>query len=85
MLKAEAMDMKALPIGFDVDFGDKAKVLLETLKSRAPLPLAQEIHTDEHLAIDQMAFGYFGFSDMQDDTRHELMAQVAFLTSRSRR
>ena len=85
LLKAEATDMKALPIGFDFDFGDKAKAVLETLERRAPLPLAQEIHTDEHLAIDQMVFGYFGFSDMQDDTRHELMAQVAFRTSRSRR
>ncbi len=85
LLKAEATDMKALPINFDFDFADKAKTVFEALTSRAPLPLAQEIRTNEHLAIDQMVFDYLGFSDTQNDTRSELLAQVTFRTSRSAR
>ena len=85
LLKAEATDMKALPINFAFDFAGKAKEVFKALEDRAPLPLAQEINTDEHLAIDQMVFDYFGFADMQSDTRSELIAQVAFRTNRSAR
>ncbi len=83
MLKAEATDMKALPIGFSFDFADEAKAVFNRLKRRAPLPLAQEICTDEHSAIDQMIFGYFGFSELLNDTREQLLNQVAFRNRRS--
>ena len=85
LLKAEATDMKALPVNFDFDFANDAKSVLEQLKSRTPLPIAQEIRTDDHLAIDQMVFDYFGFSDLQEETRTELLAQVSFRTNRSAR
>ena len=85
LLKAEATDMKALPIDFDFDFADEAKAVFKVLKDRTPLPLAQEIRTDEHTAIDQMVFDYFDFSGMQNDTQERLLEQVAFRTRRSSR
>ena len=83
LLKAEATDMKTLPVNFDFDFANAAKSVLEQLKNRTPLPIAQEICTDEHLAIDQMVFDYFGFSDLQEETRKELLAQASFRANRS--
>ena len=85
LLKAEATDMKALPIDFDFDFADEAKAVFKALKGRTPLPLSQEMRTDEHMAIDQMVFDYFEFSGMQNDTRERLLEQVAFRTRRSSR
>ena len=38
MLKAEATDMKTLPIGFAFGFLDAAKDLYNSLQHRAPLP-----------------------------------------------
>ena len=77
--------MKTLPIEFDFDFAEQAKAIFTVLKRRAPLPLAQEIRTEEHLAIDQMVFDYFGFSSMKNDTQKAVVEQVAFRTSRSAR
>ena len=85
LLKAEATDMKTLPIDFDFDFADEAKAVFKVLKGRTPLPLSQEIRTDEHMAIDQMVFDYFEFSGMQNDTQQRLLEQVAFRTRRSSR
>ena len=83
LLKAEATDMKTFPTNFDFDFADEAKAVFNVLKDRTPLPVAQEILTDEHLALDQMVFDFFGFPDMQDDVRNELLKQVAFRMNRS--
>ena len=51
--------MKTLPIEFDFNFVDEAKAVFKVLGNRAPLPLSQEIRTDEHLAIDRMVLNYF--------------------------
>ncbi|MDE2684057.1 MAG: Eco57I restriction-modification methylase domain-containing protein [Chloroflexota bacterium] len=85
LLKAEATDLRSFPVDFDFDFANEAKNVFNRLRDRSPLPVAQEIHTDEHMAIDRMVFGYFGFSDMEDDTRDQLSELVAFRTRRSTR
>ena len=85
LLKAEATDLKTLPVSFDFDFADEAKEVFSVLKGRSPLPVAQEVHTDEHLAIDRMVFDYLGFSKHQDDVQEQLLELVAFRTSRSSR
>ena len=85
LLKAEATDLKALPVSFDFDFADEAKEVFNVLRGRGPLPVAQEVHTVEHLAIDQMVFNYLGFSKRQDYVREQLLELVAFRTSRSSR
>ena len=83
LLKAEATDLKTLPVAFDFDFAEEAKDVFNVLKDRGPLPVAQEIQTREHLAIDQIVFDYFGFSDMQNGIREALLELVAFRTRRS--
>ncbi|MCY4414722.1 MAG: Eco57I restriction-modification methylase domain-containing protein [Chloroflexi bacterium] len=85
LLKAEATDLKTLPVSFDFDFADEAKEVFSVLRGRSPLPVAQEVHTDEHLAIDQMVFDFLGYSEQQDDIREQLLELVAFRTSRSSR
>ena len=85
LLKAEATDLKTLPVSFDFDFADEAKEVFSVLKGRGPLPVAQEVHTDEHLAIDRMVLDYLGFSKQLDDVQEQLLELVAFRTSRSSR
>ena len=85
LLKAEATDLKQLPVEFEFDFAEQAKEVFAVLKHRAPLPLRQEIRTDEHLAIDRMVFDYFGFSHVEQDTREHLLEQVSFRANRSSR
>ena len=85
LLKAEATDLKALPIEFDFDFADEAKAVFNALKHRNPLPVARETRTDEHLAIDRMIFEYFKIDDMQDRIREQLLELVEFRTGRSGR
>ena len=85
LLKAEATDLKTLPVSFDFDFADEVKEVFSVLKDRGPLPVAQEVRTDEHLAIDRMVFDYLGFSKQQDNVQEQLIELVAFRTSRSSR
>ena len=58
MLKAEATDMKALPINFGFDYGTDARAVFEALKFREPLPVSEEVYTNEHLLIDDMVADY---------------------------
>ena len=85
LLKAEATDLKTFPVFFDFDFADEAKGVFSVLKGRGPMPVAQEVYTDEHLAIDHMVFNYFGFPKLQDAVREQLLELVAFRTKRSSR
>ncbi len=84
LLKAEATDMKMLPINFNFDFGQEAKQVFAKLKDREPLPVSKEINTDEHLFIDDMVADYFGFQDRLEDIRNTLIEQVNFRLSRAK-
>ena len=84
MLKAEASDMKLLPVGFDFDFSKEAKQVLEAVKGREPLPVWEEVYTKEHLLIDNMVAEYLNFSDDQQRIREDLIDQVRFRGNRSR-
>ena len=84
LLKAEATDMKMLPIDFNFDFGQEAKQVFAKLKDREPLPVAKEINTDEHLFIDDMVADYFGFQDRLEDIRNTLVEQINFRLTRAR-
>ena len=83
MLKAEATDMKALPINFDFDFATQARQVFNNIKCRQPLPVQEEVYTKEHLLIDDMVADFLGFSDKQDDIRQTLVKQVSFRMSRA--
>ena len=84
MLKAEASDMKLLPVALDFDFADDAKRVLETLKGREPLPVWDEVYTEEHLSIDKMVADRFNFPDHQEKIRESLIDKVRFRGARSR-
>ena len=83
MLKAEATDMKILPIAFDFDFSSEAKRIFRHLKNREPLPIAEEIITEEHLQIDEIVANYFGFEDMEEEIRAVLLDKVNFRMTRA--
>lgn len=85
MLKAEATDMKLLPINFDFDFADDARLMLQQLRGREPFPLRQELATKEHSEIDQMVCEFLGFAESQDEIRNALVELVEFRANRSRR
>ena len=84
LLKAEATDMKTLPINFDFDFAEDAKGVFQIIKDREPKPVSEEVYTDEHLLIDDMVANHFGFLDRQEDIRQALIEQVSLRMSRSR-
>ena len=83
-MKAEATDMKMLPIGFNFDFAHEAKQVFEMLKDREPMPVSEEIYTDEHMFIDDMVASYFGFQDRLEEIRNTLIEQVNFRHSRAK-
>ena len=83
LLKAEATDMKMLPIAFDFDFSTEAKRIFRHLKNREPLPIAEEIVTEEHLRIDEIVANYFGFEDMEEEIRDVLLDKVNFRMTRA--
>ena len=83
LLKAEATDMKMLPISFNFDFSQDARKILQTLKNREPLPVNEEIVTLEHLLIDEIVADYFGFREMEENIRDALRDQVHFRVTRA--
>ena len=83
MLKAEATEMKALPINFDFDFAAQARQVFIDIQDRKPLPVQEEVYTQEHLRIDAMVADCLGFADKQDDIRNTLVEQVSFRLSRA--
>ena len=84
LLKAEATDMKMLPIDFNFDFAHEARQVFEIIKGREPMPVSKEIYTDEHLLIDDIVADYFGFQDRLEDIRNTLIEQVNFRLSRAK-
>ena len=76
MLKAEATDMKMLPVAFDYDFAAEAKSVFEMLKHREALSVWDEVDTREHRMLDEMVSGFFGISAEMDNVRRDLIQQV---------
>ena len=84
MLKAEATDMKTLPVNFNFDFADDAKHVFDLIKTREPLPVSEEVYTKEHLILDDMIGSYFGISSQNEAIRRALLDQVGFRLSKAR-
>ena len=85
MLKAEATDMKVLPIQFNFTFGEQARRVFSKLKAREPYVVTDELATDEHILIDDMIANYFGIEDWCVDIRNVLLEMVRFRTGRAQR
>ena len=83
LLKAEATDMKMLPIAFDFDFSADARRIFHALKNRAPLPVTEEVGTKEHLLIDDIIADHFGFRGLEERIKNALLEQVSFRISRA--
>ena len=83
LLKAEAAEMKTLPINFDFDFAAQARQVLNDIQHRQPLPVQEEIYTKEHLFIDELVTGYLGFADKQEAIRKTLVDQTSFRISKA--
>ena len=84
MLKAEATDMKMLPVGFAFDFADDAKGLFDKLQHRVPMAIQQEVYTAEHIALDELIGQYFGISDYSPAIRDALIERVNVREKRAR-
>ena len=84
LLKAEATDMKVLPIDFDFNFADDAKEVFNIIRNREPLPVWDEVRTEEHLLIDDMVSSFFDFGDKKEKIRNTLLEQTAFRVERPR-
>ena len=83
MLKAEATDMKALPIYLDFDFGDEARELYGIVSNKQPSAIEVEIRTSHHHRIDEVIGKFLGISHRMDDIQTLLADKVAFRGSRA--
>ena len=85
LLKAEAMDLKAVALGQALDFGREAKEILDRLEGRPPLPVAEEARTEEHLALDELVENHFGIGEFGDEIRGALVERVERRAGRAKR
>ena len=79
LLKAEATDLKNIPVYFDFGASEKIKKVYERLRTRQAKPTLEEIETEEHKMIDDIVFGYL---DISDTKRAELVAELKQVISR---
>ena len=83
LLKVEATDMKYLPVGFNFDFAQEVKEVFNVLQGREPLPVSEELYTEEHLLIDEIVSKHLGFADDQEAIRRALLERVSFRVNRA--
>ena len=83
MLKAEATDMKGLPMGFDFNFGNEAREVFSDISDKWPMSVEEEISTSHHRKIDEVIGKYFGIDNWLDDIRGLLVEKVNFRGKRS--
>ena len=82
LLKAEAIDMRSLPISFHFDFDKEAKEIYSKLEKREVLPVNSELETPEHIEIDRIVMEYFEVSDMTDQLVNFLKETVHYRASK---
>lgn len=58
LLKAEATDLKSIPLYFEFGEPKKIKKIYESLQKREALDTLNEINTSEHNQIDELVFDY---------------------------
>ena len=84
MLKAEATDLSQLPMNIEFGRMDDVRDVFSRIRSREPLPVREEVYTDEHLLIDDVVATELGFASSQGRIRQVLVEQVDFRLQRSR-
>lgn len=79
LLKAEATDLKSIPVYFDFGVPERIKEVYEKIRTRQAKSTLEEIDTDEHKAIDDIVFGYLG---IPEEKRESLVAELKHVISR---
>ena len=84
MLKAEATDLKAIPICYDFDI-EKIKPLYLKLKGvKISTNLSETLADPYHLAIDNLVLSSLGLTDYSDFIINSLIDRVLYRTRKSR-
>ena len=65
MLKAEAVDIESFAVYMELNKLQEIKSVMKSLEKREALQTVLEIDSDEHKKIDDIVFGYLGFSDSE--------------------
>lgn len=81
MLKAEATDLKALPIYMDFNSSKDVQAIFRSLKIREASETLSELYTREHRVIDEMVAGFLGFS--AEEMNHIVKMLAETINSRS--
>ena len=73
MLKAEAIDLKNVPIIFNFNKFDEIKSIMNKLENYIVEDTTVEIKKDYHIAIDKLVFDYL---EIDDTTREKLLEEL---------
>ena len=73
LLKAEATDLKNIPVYFDFGALEKIKEVYERARTRQAKSTLEEIETDEHAMIDNIVFEHLG---IPKDRQRELVSEL---------
>jgi len=85
LLKAEASDLREMPIYFDFNQPAKVSKIYDNLRKRAVLPTIEEIKTQEHKEIDKIVFNYLNMSNAQQNEAVELLIKhISARTTKAR-
>lgn len=76
MLKAEAIDLRNIPLYLDFSQDSRIDTLLEQMYGRSVLPSLKEIKTDEHQEIDKIVGEYLEFSKQKRDSITNTLIKV---------
>jgi hypothetical protein len=82
MLKAEAVDLKEIPLFMTLSRLSEIKKLASYMRDRDALDTVSEIETEEHRAIDELVFDHLGLSvekrkRVVDDLRQKIMDRMS--------
>ena len=83
MLKAEAVDMKTLPIYVNLNNMRDIRSIFAQLKQRHALETIAEIDSEEHRKIDRLIFEYLGLSE--DESKKIVALLKSTITNRTKK
>jgi hypothetical protein len=73
LLKAEASDLRAMPLYFDFNKFEVVKKILSKLRKRSALLTLEEVKTQEHQEIDNIVFDYLELSGKHRESLVDLL------------
>lgn len=76
MLKAEAIDLKGIPLYYNFKLNDVTRSIYRDLSQRQALDTLKEIQTREHKLIDDVVSDYFGFSRDESESIRSTLSKV---------